>query len=254
MASNTREYEAIDLERHTSAQFDAELEDIRERVLSMGGLVEQQVADSAQALVAGDGELGERVAHQDYHVNSAEVDIDEQCTRIIAKRQPQASDLRLVLAIAKTITDLERIGDEAEKIGRFAAQAASRERPANAFRQIDTLATHVRQMMRDALDAFARLDAEAALAVAQADEGVDREYESAIRECMTFMMEDPRTISPMLDVLWAVKALERIGDHATNIGEYVVYLVGGRNVRHTSVEAMEQVVAETPRVPRQAGG
>lgn len=251
---NTQTRDKVRLESHTSAQFDNELEDIRERVLSMGGLVESQVADGASALVDGDGELGERVAAQDYRVNAAEVDIDEQCTRIIAKRQPQAGDLRLVLAVAKTITDLERIGDEAEKIGRFAAQIASRERPASAFRQIETLAAHVRQMMRDALDSFARLDAEAALAVAQADLDVDREYESAVRECMTFMMEDPRTISPMLDVLWAVKALERIGDHATNIGEYVVYLVGGRNVRHTSVEAMEQVVAEAPRVAREKDG
>ncbi len=233
------------LERHTSTQFDAELEDIRERVLSMGGLVESQIADAARALIEGDGQLGERVARQDYRVNAAEVDIDELCTRIIAKRQPQASDLRLVLAVAKTITDLERIGDEAEKIGRFACQVASRQRPASAFRQIETLASHVRQMLRDALDAFARLDTHAALAVSRADIEVDREYESTIRECMTFMMEDPRTITPMLDLLWSVKALERIGDHATNIGEYVVYLVGGRNVRHTSVEAIEQVVATT---------
>ncbi len=241
------------LERHTSTQFDAELEDIRERVLSMGGLVESQIADAARALIDGDGVLGERVSRQDYRVNAAEVDIDELCTRIIAKRQPQAGDLRLVLAVAKTITDLERIGDEAEKIGRFASQVASRERPTSTFRQIEALASHVRQMMRDALDAFARLDSQMALSVSQADIEVDREYESTVRECMTFMMEDPRTITPMLDVLWSVKALERIGDHSTNIGEYVVYLVGGRNVRHTSFEAIEQVVASISSAAQDAG-
>ncbi|MDA3921652.1 MAG: phosphate signaling complex protein PhoU [Salinisphaera sp.] len=236
--------EKTGIDKHTSKQFDVELEDIRESVLTMGGLVEQQIANGVRALVEGDGALGEEVARSDYVINRMEVEIDEDCTRILARRQPQAGDLRLVLAIAKTITDLERIGDEAEKIGRMAVQLAGQERPASAFHQIDALGKHVRQMIRDALDSFARMDPETALKVAQADIEVDREYEGAMRQCITFMMEDPRTIRHMLDVMWAVKALERIGDHSTNIGEYVVYLVGGKDVRHIGVEEMEKHVSQ----------
>lgn len=232
----------VGIDKHTSKQFDVELEDVRERVLTMGGFVEQQIVDAVRALVDGDGERGEQVARSDYKINAMEVEIDEDCTRILARRQPQAGDLRLVLAIVKTITDLERIGDEAEKIARMALQLAGQDRPASALRQIDVLGRHVRQMVRDALDAFARMDPDTALKVAQADAEVDREYEGAMRQCITFMMEDPRTIRHMLDVMWAVKALERIGDHSTNIGEYVVYLVGGKDVRHIGVEEMEKHV------------
>jgi len=235
--------EKVGIEKHTSRQFDADLEDVREQVLTMGGLVEQQIADAVRALVEGDGGLGEEVARSDYKVNRMEVEIDEQCTRILARRQPQASDLRLVLAIAKTITDLERIGDEAEKIGRFAAHLAAHDRPRSAFRQIDVLGRQVREMVRNALDAFARMDTDAAVDLASSDITVDREYEGVVRQCVTFMMEDPRTIRHMLDVMWSVKALERIGDHATNIGEYVVYFVHGKDVRHVSVEDMERELA-----------
>lgn len=231
------------LEKHTSKRFDAELEDVREQVLLMGGLVEQQVADGVKALVEGDGGVGEEVARSDYRVNRIEVEIDEHCTRILARRQPQAGDLRLVLAIAKTITDLERIGDEAEKIGRLAAHLAAEEKPASAFRQIAALGKSVREMVRDALDAFARMDVDTALRVAQADEEADREYDGVVRQCVTFMMEDPRTIRHMLDVMWAAKALERIGDHATNIAEYVIYFVHGKDVRHISVEDMEEITS-----------
>ncbi|RJS95050.1 phosphate signaling complex protein PhoU [Salinisphaera sp. Q1T1-3] len=244
------EIDKVGIERHTSKQFDVELEDVRERVLKMGGLVEQQIANGVKALVDGDGGLGEDVARSDYKVNAMEVAIDEDCTRILAKRQPQAGDLRLVLAIAKTITDLERIGDEAEKIGRMAMHLAGQERPTSAFRQISQLGGHVRQMVRDALDAFARMDTDAAIAVAQHDAEVDREYEGVMRQCITFMMEDPRMIRHMLDVMWAVKALERIGDHATNIGEYVVYLVGGRDVRHLGLEELEKEANRSTRPSR----
>ena len=235
--------EKVGIEKHTSRQFDVDLEDVREQVLTMGGLVEQQIADGVRALVDGEGGLGEEVARGDYKVNSLEVEIDEHCTRILARRSPQAGDLRLILAIAKTTTDLERIGDEAEKIGRLAAHLASYNRPKSAFRQIEQLGRHVREMVRDALDAFARMDTEAAVRVAQADTEVDREYEGRVRQCITFMMEDPRNIQHMLDVMWAVKALERIGDHATNIGEYVIYFVEGKDVRHTSIEDMEEVAS-----------
>lgn len=236
------ELDKVGIEKHTSTQFDVELEDVRERVLTMGGLVEQQIANGVKALVEGDGGLGEEVSRSDYKINAMDVAIDEECTKILARRQPQAGDLRLVLAIAKTITDLERIGDEAEKIGRMAMQLAGQERPTSAFRQIEALGRHVRQMVRDALDAFARMDTETALSVAHHDTEVDREYEGVMRQCITFMMEDPRTIRHMLDVMWAIKALERIGDHATNIGEYVVYFVGGRDVRHIGVEELEKEV------------
>jgi len=239
--------EKVGLEKHTSKQFDADLEDVRELVLAMGGLVEQQIADAVRALITGEGGLGEDVVHGDREVNRMELEIDEECTRILARRAPQAGDLRLIIAVAKTITDLERIGDEAEKIGRMATQLASYDRPKSAFRQIEMLGRHVREMLRDALDAFARLDSEAAVRVSQADAEVDREYEGVVRQCITYMMEDPRTIRHMLDVLWAVKALERIGDHSTNIGEYVVYFVEGKDVRHIGLEAMEKEVANSPR-------
>ncbi|MES1925106.1 phosphate signaling complex protein PhoU [Salinisphaera sp. T31B1] len=239
--------EKVGLEKHTSKQFDADLEDVRELVLAMGGLVEQQIADAVRALITGEGGLGEDVVAGDREVNRMELEIDEECTRILARRAPQAGDLRLIIAVAKTITDLERIGDEAEKIGRMATHLASYDRPKSAFRQIEVLGRHVREMLRDALDAFARLDSEAAVRVSQADAEVDREYEGVVRQCITYMMEDPRTIRHMLDVLWAVKALERIGDHSTNIGEYVVYFVEGKDVRHIGVEAMEKEVANSPR-------
>jgi phosphate transport system protein len=237
----------VGLEKHTSKQFDADLEDVRELVLSMGGLVEQQIADGVRALISGEGSLGEDVVHGDTEVNRMEVEIDEECTRILARRAPQAGDLRLIIAVAKTITDLERIGDEAEKIGRMATHLASYDRPKSAFRQIESLGRHVREMLRDALDAFARLDSEAALRVAQQDEDVDREYEGIVRQCITYMMEDPRTIRHMLDVLWAVKALERIGDHSTNIAEYVVYFVEGKDVRHIGLEAMAKEITNSSR-------
>ena len=244
--------EKVGLEKHTSKQFDADLEDVRELVLAMGGLVEQQIADAVRSLITGEGGLGEDVVRGDTEVNRMELEIDEECTRILARRAPQAGDLRLIIAIAKTITDLESIGDEAEKIGRMATQLASYDRPKSAFRQIELLGRHVREMLRDALDAFARLDSEAAVRVAQADAEVDREYEGLVRQCITYMMEDPRTIRHMLDVLWAVKALERIGDHSTNIGEYVVYFVEGKDVRHIGLEAMEKEVANSPRRRQQS--
>jgi len=227
---------------HISRQFNAELEDIRTRVLQMGGLVEEQIGRAISALVQGDTTMADAVATEDYKVNRMEVNIDEECSQIIARRQPAAGDLRLVVAVIKTITDLERIGDEAEKIARMATRLATEERPKNNYMEIQALGNHVRTMVHDALDAFARLDIEAAIRIAREDERVDSEYEGVMRQMITYMMEDPRTISRTLNVVWAARALERIGDHACNICEYIIYLVKGKDVRHTSLEQIEKEI------------
>lgn len=229
---------------HISRQYNAELEDIRTRVLAMGGLVEQHIEQALRALVNADVELANHVATQDFEVNRMEVAIDEECNQIIARRQPAASDLRLVMAVIKTISDLERIGDEAEKIARMAVRLADEERPKNNYMEIQYLGNHVRGMVHDALDAFARLDTDAALRVAREDLQVDKEYDGLMRQMITFMMEDPRTISRALNVIWAARALERIGDHARNICEYVIYLVKGKDVRHISLEQIEKELHE----------
>lgn len=233
-----------EISTHISRQYNEELEDIRTRVLAMGGLVEQHIEQALQALVKGDVELANTVATNDYEVNRMEVAIDEECNQIIARRQPAASDLRMVMAVIKTISDLERMGDEAEKIARMAVKLADDERPKNNYMEIQYLGNHVRSMVHDALDAFARLDTEAALRVAREDLQVDKEYDGLIRQMITFMMEDPRTISRALNVIWAARALERIGDHASNICEYVIYLVKGKDVRHTSLEQIERELHE----------
>jgi phosphate transport system protein len=175
------------------------------------------------------------VANDDYKVNKLEVAIDEECSRILATRSPAAGDLRLIVAIIKTITDLERIGDEAEKIGFLASKLAAMDRPSDSYRELKSLGNHVAQMLRDAMNAFARLDVDAAMAVVREDELIDDEYDAITRQYITFMMEDPRSIRRFMNVTWAARSLERIGDHAKNICEYVVYMVQGRNVRHTEI-------------------
>ncbi len=227
---------------HISSQYNEELEDVRQRVLAMGGLVEQQIVDATRALMENDGILGEEVSRNDFKVNQLEVLIDEECSGILARRQPTAGDLRLVYAVIKTITDLERIGDEAEKIARMAVDLASQDGSGAPLVEVGHLSRHVSQMVRDGLDAFARMDADAALAVAREDMAVDREYEALMRQCITFMMEDPRTIRRVMDIIWSVRSLERIGDHARNIAEYVIYFVKGKDVRHIGIEQMEREV------------
>jgi phosphate transport system protein len=236
--------ETSDLSHHILSRFNADLEGLRSAVLQMGGLVEQQLHDGVKALYSGDSRLGDEVARLDYRVNALEVAIDEDCSRILATRNPTASDLRLIVTVIKTITDLERIGDEAEKLGHIAARLASLDRPADRYREIKHLGDLVGEMVHGALDAFARLDTEAALAVARRDRIVDEEFEAIQRQCITFMIEDPRSIRRALDVLWVARALERIGDHAKNICEYVVYLVLGKDIRHRSIADVERALAE----------
>jgi phosphate transport system protein len=172
-----------------------------------------------------------------------EVSIDEECSRILATRSPAASDLRLIVAIIKAITDLERMGDECEKIGYIASRLAAQERPADKYREIKHLGRVVQNMVHDSLDAFARMDPEAALRVARQDRLVDEEYEAIQRQSITFMMEDPRAIRRVIDVMWVVRALERIGDHAKNICEYVVFMVHGKDIRHVKLEDVENELA-----------
>lgn len=226
---------------HISKQFDLELETIRTRVLQMGGLVEQQILSAIDALTSGDVAKMEKVIAEDALVNALEVAIDDDCQHIIARRQPAASDLRMVLTVVKTITDLERIGDEAQKIARMGRTVHGSERyQIPRFREIRKMAEVALAMLRRALDAFARLDATAALELAEEDQRLDEDFASELRQLITFMMEDPRTISMSIDVLFIAKAIERIGDHAKNISEYVVYLVKGKDIRHTTIETIKR--------------
>lgn len=229
----------LNISQHISQQFNAELEEVRSKVLAMGGLVEQQLADAMTALAEGDGALAERVMKNDYQVNALEVEIDEECTHILARRQPAATDLRLVMAVIKTIADLERIGDEAERVGRMAEHLAGSELKTSLLSEIEHLGDMVRHMLHQALDSFARTDVELGLEVLRHDRKVDAKYESITRQVITYMAEDPRIIPMTLNLLWASRSLERIGDRSRNICEYVIYLVRGKDVRHTSLEQIE---------------
>ena len=226
---------------HIYKQYDSELESVRAKVLEMGSLVEQQIVDALEALTTSNAKLAKRVINNDHQVNALEVQIDEDCSHIIALRQPAAGDLRMVLMMIKTITDLERIGDEAAKVARLALKSSETDRMwTPRFAEIKTMANLTREMLHMSLDAFARSDATKVLPIAQMDEQVDGQYQMTIRQLITFMLEDPRTISMSLEVLFVSKAIERIGDHAKNISEYVVYMVKGKDVRHTTIEQMEQ--------------
>lgn len=231
-----------DYKAHISSQFNAELEDVRQKVLAMGGLVEQQLIDATKALTDLNAELAEQVIENDDKVDHFEVTIDEECSRILALRQPTASDLRLVYAIVKTITDLERMGDEGHRIAKMARDLAQHRRVSEAAGDLRHLSRLVSRLVRNSLDAFARMDAEAALEVVRADKQVDAEYESLFRQGITYMMEEPRSIRTVIDQLWCARAMERIGDHAQNISEYVIYFVKGKDVRHVPIEDVEREV------------
>ena len=232
---------------HTLKQFDTELEALRARVLQMGGLVEDQISRAVEALTAGDPALAQRVVEDDHRVNALEVAIDEECSSIIARRQPAAVDLRMLLMVVKTITDLERIGDEAAKIARMTQLIYETERPmVPRMTEIRHVADIALGMLRNALDAFARLDLNIAAKVVRQDEQVDNAFRGILRQLITFMMEDPRTISNAIEILFIAKAIERIGDHSKNMSEYVVYMVKGKDVRHTGVEGFEREVLGLP--------
>ncbi len=228
----------LDINHHTNKQFNTELKELHNQVLAMGGLIEKQLTDALIALTEGNSVLGDEVTHNDYKVNALDVAIDEECAQILALRQPAASDLRFIVSVIKTTTDMERIGDEAAKIARMAVQLADQERPKNNYAEIEYLGQKVQQILRDTLNAFARTDVDAAIKIVQKDVKIDAEYEAVLRQLITHMMEDPRSIRRVLDVIWAARALERIGDHTKNICEYIIYLVKGKDVRHTNPDEM----------------
>jgi phosphate transport system protein len=230
------------MNEHIAKQFDIDLANIHSKVLQMGGLVEQQIVNAMAALEHGDLALADQVIDQDHEVNRHEVELDEACTHIIARRQPNASDLRTIMMVVKTITDLERIGDEAKTIAKKVRALNSSDTPFKARVPLQHVASLALDMLRRALDAFARLDVTTAAQIVRQDKEVDAEFKSIMRQLITFMMEDPRTISSSLDVLFIAKSIERIGDHAKNLSEYVVYMAKGRDVRHIGLEGIEQEV------------
>jgi phosphate transport system protein len=224
---------------HTSKHFDAELENIRTQVLEMGGIVEYQIRYAVEALRSGDAALVNRVIHEEGKVNQLEREIDEACTQVIARRAPAANDLRLLMMVYKTLTDLERIGDEAKKIALVARSLRLGERTTPGLAQVQRVAALVIDMLRRALDGLARLEAQVVPNIVRLDDEVDEHFKAILRQLLTYMIEDPRTISRSIDIIFVAKSLERIGDHAKNISEYVIYMTTGKDVRHVSLEEIE---------------
>jgi len=229
-----------DYAHHISGQYNAELEEVRTHFLAMGGLVEKQVSDSINALLDADSALASSVQENDRRINQMESGIDEEIIRILARRQPAASDLRMIIAIGKSITDLERMGDEAAKIARAALSLCEEGESPRGYLECRHIGNQVRLMIHEALDAFAHFDANQAFKVMQADAEIDIEYKTATRALVTYMMEDPRAISRVLNVMGVLRSLERIGDHARNISEQLIFLVKGADVRHSSYEQVQK--------------
>ena len=234
--------EKMNTTQHTSQKYNHELEEARSKLMTMGGLVEAQVTNAIKALLDRDSALGEKVAYSDHEINAMEVALDEHCAEIIARRQPTASDLRLLITIIKVITDLERIGDEAEKVGRYAVEMAETPTYGDLHNSLRHLGEHVKAMLSDTLDALARLDVAHAMQVVKNDQQVDEEFDSITRQLYTRMLEDPRNIKDSLNVTWCARSLERVGDHCKNICEYVIYLVKGKDVRHTNLESIREAL------------
>ncbi|MEI6767980.1 MAG: phosphate signaling complex protein PhoU [Betaproteobacteria bacterium] len=230
-------------DKHLSTQFDSELNSVSSRVMELGGLVESQIRQAVYALSQFSAEVADHVIESEKRVNALEVEIDRDLTSIIGRRQPTAVDLRLLMAISKTTANLERAGDEAEKIARMVKSIIqsgnSRALPASELRVASEMASSI---LRKALDAFARLDTKTALTILKEDNLIDAEFDGFLRILITYMMEDARTISASLDLLFIAKAIERIGDHAKNIAELIIYIVNGADVRHTSIEQIESTL------------
>ena len=230
-------------EKHLSTQFDSELNGVSARVMEMGGLAEAQIRQAISALSQFSVQIAQQVLDVEPRVNAMEVEIDRELSTIIVRRQPTARDLRLLIAISKTTANLERVGDEAAKIARMVKSivesGAARALPSSELQVAAELASG---LLRKALDAFARLDTSAAVAILKEDDLIDREFDGFVRKLITYMMEDPRTISVSLDLLFLAKALERIGDHAKNIAEFIIYIVKGADVRHTTIAQIESAL------------
>ncbi len=231
----------MNIDQHISQQFNADLEQLRSSLLEMGGLVEEQLSNAIEAIETANSELAEKVLEVEDEVDNREVEIDSECMSILARRQPAASDLRLVMMVSKAVGDLERMGDESRKIAKMAlALNTEQGSPQRGFVELRHLATEVKKIVRVSLDAFARYDVNAAIKVVRDDKEIDIEYKTAVREMITYMMEDPRQITRVMNILWTLRALERIGDHAMNIAEQVIYLVRGKDVRHTPIVEIEK--------------
>lgn len=229
---------------HISKQFNEELEHIRTELLSMGGVVERQVHKSIEALLTGNINMAEEALAIDKQTNDMELLIDERCTSIIARRQPAASDLRLIVAISKAVVDLERMGDEAVRICHQTIELVEAGSSKHGYQEVRHIGNLIRTMVKDVLTAFARGDVEQAYRVAKSDRAVDQEYRSAMRTLVSLMMEDPRSISGCLNVIWVLRSLERIGDHSRNMAEHIIYLVSGKNVRHQSISEMKSTIED----------
>jgi phosphate transport system protein len=231
---------------HLSRQYDVELEQMRSRILQMGGIVESQLKLAMAAFESADLEKSEAAIATDRRVNDLQIELDQMVNHVIARRQPTASDLRLVMGVAKTITDLERVGDEASKIARAVKWMKDK---ASGFHlpripDLNQSGDVAARMLHRSLDAFARLDAQAAAAIIRDDAGIDDRFKATLRQLITYMMEDPRSISAAIDTVWVAKAIERIGDHAKNIAEHVIFIAHGADVRHASPEVVERVVSQ----------
>ena len=230
----------VTMNEHVSKRFDSELENLRSRVMQMGGLVETQIGRAIESFISGDQDLMQQVIADDHQVNGLEVSIDDDCAHIIARRQPTAGDLRMVMAVSKIVTDLERIGDEAAKIARMGKEIYQRDKllipRLTDIRKVGGIGI---TMLRDVLDAFVRLDVSDATRIIREDAAVDDQFRGILRQLITYMMEDPRTISTALDIVFIAKAIERIGDHAKNIAEDVIYIVKGTDVRHIAIDQIE---------------
>ena len=231
----------LHLGEHISRRFNEELEEVRSKVLHMGGVVEEQLANALRVLVNDESKLARDVLDADAVVNSLEVEIDEECTRIVARRQPAATDLRLIMAVSKTITELERIGDEAKRIAKMSRKDMDGVLDDKIRAELTHMGDLVREMLRLVLDAFARTDVETAITVVKADRKVDKKYKNIVKRLIDHMSKEPESIPAIMKIMWAVRSLERLGDRCQNISEHIIYMVLGMDVRHVK---LDDVLAE----------